>query len=80
MPAGNLFLQQPTEFHFEGVVVGGHAEVQIEETVIDGLERQAEAQLPVDLALHLGEAGHGTDGHKSSSQFPVVRSYLINRF
>jgi hypothetical protein len=37
--------------------------MQVQETMIDGFERQGEAELAIDLSFDLSEPGHGTDGH-----------------
>src|SRR5579859_98690 len=77
--ASDLFFEKTAQLHLQRVSAGRKAEVQIEEAVIDRLQRKSERQAPVgrsrgstrrivlDFAANLGEAGHGTYGHGAPS-------------
>jgi hypothetical protein len=45
--------------------------MKVEKAMVDGLKRQREARLAVDLTFYLRESGHGADGHDFSAQFSV---------
>jgi hypothetical protein len=58
MAAMQLFFEEPTQLHLESVGAGGHSQVKIEETVIDGLQGNRETHVSCELRFHLRKARH----------------------
>jgi hypothetical protein len=56
--AQHFFLEQPAQAHLQGLSARRHAHVQVEETVIDALEREIPGEQIVDATAGSGEAGH----------------------
>ena len=94
MTAGNLFLEKPAKLHLQGIAARGQTEMQIEETMVHGLQGKREreplrrsrrcgafaimAQFPSDL----GKASHRAYGHIGPgchvSATALVKSDLAN--
>src|SRR5215471_550339 len=56
--ASQPFLKNAPQLHLQSITVGGHAEMEIQEPVIDRFQGQRKANMAVESALGLRETGH----------------------
>ena len=61
--ARQVLLQETADLHLQRVGLSRHAQVKIEEAVVDRLERQREPQVLARLSFDTGERRHGANGH-----------------
>src|SRR5580698_913470 len=76
--AVQALFQKAADLDFYRVKLGGHAEMEIEKTVVDRLQAQAECELIAHVGFDLRVPGHRADVHGETYSVPEAVSISSN--